>query len=267
MIPSAFDAAAATYDQEFTDSSVGRAQRRLVWFHLARVLSQLPAPAEVLEVNCGTGEDALWLAKQGHRVLATDISASMLVVAAQKAAQGGYRHAVTCARLAAQEIEPDTLGRRFDLVLSNFGGLNCLSPTDMRTLARRLPEMVSPGGRVLMVIMPPFCLWETFWSLITLRPGLAMRRWRKGPVMTQVHGTSFPIWYYRLGWLRRLFSDSFDCVRVRPVGFTVPPSALEGRLHKYPRLLSAMERIDRAFGRSSLLAAMSDHALLEFRRR
>lgn len=267
MIPSAFDAAAATYDQEFTDSSVGRAQRRLVWFHLARVLSQLPAPAEVLEVNCGTGEDALWLAKQGHRVLATDISASMLVVAAQKAAQAGYRHAVTCTRLAAQEIEPDTLGRRFDLILSNFGGLNCLSPTDMRALARRLPEMVSPGGRVLMVIMPPFCLWETFWSLITLRPGLAMRRWRKGPVMTQVHGTSFPIWYYRLGWLRRLFSDSFDCVRVRPVGFTVPPSALEGRLHKYPRLLSTMERIDRALGRSSLLAAMSDHALLEFRRR
>jgi len=266
VIPSAFDAAAATYDQDFTDSFVGRAQRRLVWHHLARVLSQLQAPAEVLEINCGTGEDALWLAKQGHRVLATDISDSMLAVAAQKAAQAGYRHAVTCARLAAQEIDPDTFGRRFDLVLSNFGGLNCLSPTDMRTLARQLPEMVSPGGRVLMVVMPPFCLWETFWSLVTLRPNLAVRRWRKGPVMTQVHGTSFPIWYYGLGWLRRLFSDSFDCVAVRPVGFTVPPSALEGWLRNYPQLLAVMERVDRAVGTSSLLAAMSDHALLEFRR-
>lgn len=267
MIPSAFDAAAATYDREFTDSIVGRAQRRLVWYHLARALSHLPTPAEVLEVNCGTGEDALWLAKQGHRVLATDISASMLVVAAQKAAQAGYRHAVTCTRMAAQEIEPDTFGRRFDLVLSNFGGLNCLSPADMQALAWRLPAMVNPDGRVVMVVMPPFCLWETFWSLVTLRPGLAARRWCQGPVMTQVHGASFPIWYHGLGWLRRLFSDSFDCVAVRPVGLTVPPSALEGRLRDYPRLLAAMERVDRAVGNSSLLAALSDHTLLEFRRR
>lgn len=267
MMAADFDEAAARYDNDFTDSCVGRAQRRLVWHHLDAVLRQVPAPASVLEINCGTGEDALWLASRGHGVLATDISAGMLAVAARKAAQAGGNLPLSWARLSAQELDLRTVGGPVDLVLSNFGGLNCLSPDQMAALARRLATLVRPGGWLVMVIMPPFCLWETAWNLLSLRPGLAARRWWRGPVTAQVGSARFPIWYYGAGRLRRLFADGFNCRAVRPIGLAVPPSALEGRFRPWPRLVAGLEGIDRRLGRSALMAALSDHMLLEFRRR
>lgn len=266
MIPAAFDGAAAGYDAEFTDSSVGRAQRRLVWEHLDNVLMQVPSPGDVLEINCGTGEDAVWLARRGCRVVATDISGAMLTVAAGKAARAGVQHAVTFARLGARDLEAGVFAHRFDLVLSNFGGLNCLSPDQMAGLADRLAEMVRPGGRVVLVVMPPFCLWETVWHLATLHPRAATRRWRS-PVTAQVGAATFPIWYYGARRLSDLFAAAFDCVAVRPVGLAVPPSAMERAFNAWPRTLDVLESIDRRLGKSAPLAGLSDHLLIELRRR
>lgn len=267
MIAADFDEAAVSYDRDFTDSQVGRAQRHLVWHHLDRLLSDLPAPATVLEINCGTGEDALWLAGRGHPVLATDISAGMLAVAKAKAARAGGDLPLTWARLSAQELDIHTVNGPFDLVFSNFGGLNCLSPDQMAGLARRLAALVRPGGRLVTVVMPSFCLWETAWNLLSLRPGMAARRWRQGAVMAQVGSARFPIWYYGPGRMQRLFQDGFDCVAARPVGLAVPPSALESRFRNWRRLVAGLEWIDRHLGNSARLAALSDHMLLEFRRR
>jgi ubiquinone/menaquinone biosynthesis C-methylase UbiE len=57
----AFDALAGEYDKMFTTSLIGRAQREAVW----DVLDRTFFPGEkILELNCGTGEDALHLARR-----------------------------------------------------------------------------------------------------------------------------------------------------------------------------------------------------------
>ncbi len=72
---------ADTYDATFTESSIGRAQRNVVWSALKRAFR----PGDrVLELNCGTGEDALFLAKLGVSVLACDASARMIEVAERR---------------------------------------------------------------------------------------------------------------------------------------------------------------------------------------
>ena len=38
----------------------------------------------MLEINCGTGIDADWLAKKGHFVIASDISSKMIEIAKKK---------------------------------------------------------------------------------------------------------------------------------------------------------------------------------------
>ena len=78
-----FDAAAAGYDTSFTHAVIGKAQRKRVYELLADVL-QKSAPQKILEVNCGTGEDAIWLAEQGFDVVATDLSEKMIGVAQNK---------------------------------------------------------------------------------------------------------------------------------------------------------------------------------------
>ena len=68
-----FDVLADTYDEVFTRSLIGQAQRAQVW----RVLEQAFSRGQrVLEINCGTGEDALFLVRQGIAVVASGQFAS-----------------------------------------------------------------------------------------------------------------------------------------------------------------------------------------------
>ena len=70
-----------------------RYKRNRVRKHLMKYLS--PA-SDILELNAGTGEDAIFLARQGHRVHATDISSGMQLKLSEKLAlQPTRRHRVS----------------------------------------------------------------------------------------------------------------------------------------------------------------------------
>ena len=77
----AFDSFAADYDRSFTTSAIGQRLRAAVW----RRLDAAFRPGDrVLELNCGTGEDAVYLGRRGVHVLTTDISTEMLTVTRAK---------------------------------------------------------------------------------------------------------------------------------------------------------------------------------------
>src|SRR5947209_887145 len=74
----AFDSVAAQYDATWTHSPVGRLQRQAIWTQL----KTLVRPGDrVLDLGCGTGEDAVWLESHGARVTAIDSSARMVSLA------------------------------------------------------------------------------------------------------------------------------------------------------------------------------------------
>ena len=65
----AFDHIGARYDVEFTNTELSRWFRQRAWERLAALYQ----PGDtVVEFGCGTGEDAIFLAKRGVRVLASD---------------------------------------------------------------------------------------------------------------------------------------------------------------------------------------------------
>ncbi|GAB4424772.1 MAG: class I SAM-dependent methyltransferase [Anaerolineae bacterium] len=262
MTPSAFDAFAPAYDAGFTHTRLGRWLRERVW----RVLADVSQPGQrVLELACGTGEDALWLARRGLSVVATDGSGLMLRVARGKTTCGGGAGNVAPVRLPLQQIIAGAApfaGPQFDGVLSNFGGLNTIG--DWRGLARGLSLLVRPGGWLVLVPMGPCCPWETGWHLAHGDAATALRRWRQ-PATANIGGQLIPVWYPSARHLRRDFAPWFTHRRTESLGLWLPPSYLGRLVERRPGLFARLYRLEQATAR--LTVGCGDHYISVFNRK
>jgi SAM-dependent methyltransferase len=252
--PHAFDAIAGTYDQTFTSVSIAALMRQAVW---RRADSLFHPGSIVLEMNCGTGEDAVHLAARGVRVKATDISLEMVRVATEKVIADGLSERVEISQLAWEEM--DSLPQSsFDGALSDFGGLNCV--LDLPSAAAALAGRLRPGSPVLLCVMGPVAIWEWLWFGIRLKPSKALRRLRRDPEWRGI-----PLRYPSPSALAQAFSRGFRVKRVSPLGLLLPP-CLESIATRWPRVIAALNRCERFFEAIPLLAWISDHYLLELER-
>lgn len=264
-----FDDLAASYDRDFTASAVGRAQRAAVWRRLALSFA---AGERVLELGCGTGEDALYLARRGVRVLATDASPAMVAAARRKVAAAGLEGLIDLRVMAIEDLAPPSGGPfggpcggpfegPFDGALSSFGALNCIA--ELAPVARRLGRWVKPGGRAVLCLMGPLVPWEWLWFLLRGRPRTALRRLRPGGVLWRGVRVRYP----GIRTVRRAFAPWWRARRVAAVGALVPPSYAEGWASRHPRLLAFLGRWERRLEAFPPLPWLADHYLLELERR
>lgn len=106
------------------------------------------APGRALDVGCGEGADAIWLARQGWRVTAVDVSTVALDRTAQHAIEARVVNRLDVGWYDAMAARPRLRARRHDLVAVHF--LHVPRP-DFETVYRRIGEAVAPGGRLLVV--------------------------------------------------------------------------------------------------------------------
>ena len=109
-LASPFEALASSYDDTFTRTCIGTRMRRAVW---RRLDAAFRSGDRVLELGCGTGEDAVHLAGRGVVVLATDPADGMVVEARAKAGRAGLEDRVTARTLDAGRLDETDLGRAF----------------------------------------------------------------------------------------------------------------------------------------------------------
>lgn len=257
--PAPFDALAESYDRIFSDSLIGRAQRSATWRHLDSTF--LPGQ-RLLELNCGTGVDALHLAEREVRVDAFDVSAAMIGVANRRLA-AGRRLPVRFDVLATEEL--GTIDSVYDGAFSNFGGLNCVQ--DLRQVAANLARVVRPLGNVLLCLASRFCVWETAWWLAHGKPAKAFRRLRRGGTTAELSpGSVVQVQYPPVRGVRRLFAPEFSLLAVHGIGLFVPPSYLEPYARSHPKLLGAAVSLDARVSSLPGLRCVADHVLLTFRR-
>ena len=109
-----FDVHAKNYNDIFTYSLIGKAQRSRV-FHFLNKQNTLENKLHILELNCGTGFDANSFSNMGHTVLATDISSEMIKVAKQN-----YKNpTIEFKQLDIRSITSTTFLDKFDFIFSN----------------------------------------------------------------------------------------------------------------------------------------------------
>ena len=252
----AFDAVAESFDERFGHWESVAAQRRAVRAELVRAF----APgARVIEVGGGTGEDAVWLARTGREVLLTDPSPTMVRIASSKLGALGMPMPVVA---AAEDLDSIADVGPFDGAFSNFAALNCV--TDLPAVARGLAALIRPGGRVLLVVFGSFAPGEWITQIARGEARSAFRRATRDTVEARLGGRKFPVRYHRAHDLIDAFAPAFRFVGRRGIGVFVPPSAAEPWITAHPRLLGALERMDRIASRS--LAMFGDHVLYEFER-
>jgi SAM-dependent methyltransferase len=259
MPAAVFDQFAHDYDEHF-GGILGRLFRRAVW----RWLDAAFQPGEqVLELSCGTGEDALHLAEQGVRIFATDPSAGMLEVARKKILAERGTEQIQLRRLAIEQL--DTLKEEFregfSGAFSNFGGLNFVA--DLRAAARALGALIKPGGRVVLCVVGPFVPWEWAWFLAHGHPIKAFRRLEPGGATWR----GVKVYYPSIRRTRRAFSSHFRVVRIGGLGILVPPPYTEKWARNHARLVAQLDRWERRIETWPLVPWLGDHYLLELMRR
>ena len=254
---SAFDALATDYDTHFTHTPIGTFMRQAV---RARLDSHFRLGHRVLELNCGTGEDAIYLGRRGVRVLATDLSPEMIRITRRKVAQAALTATVQVRQLALERLheldEPP-----FDGVLSNFGGLNCVA--DPTAVGRGLAPRLRPGAMVLLCVMGPWVPWEWGWFLCHGAPRTAFRRLRPGGVPWR----GLTIRYPSIRTVQRAFAPAFRKRRVSAVGALLPPPYTEPWPRRSPGVLNWLNRCERRLETVPPLPWLADHYLLELQRR
>ncbi len=251
----AFDAIAADYDRRFSETQIGSLMRQAVWLRCAERFAD---GSRVLEMNCGTGEDALWLARRGLRVLATDVSPAMLRVAERKRDALPGAESVRFRPLAWEGLGSLSEGG-FDGALSNFGGLNCVG--DLPGAGRALAAKLRPGAVAILCLMGPVVPWEWAWFLAHGNPSAAFRRLRPGAQWSGV-----TINYPSIFETRRAFAPDFDVLRISALGALLPPPYVEKWMSRYPRAMATLERWERRFDTVWPLPLLADHYVMELAR-
>ncbi len=251
-----FDALAADYDARFTTTPLGTHLRNAVH----RRLDARFAPGDrILELACGTGEDALHLGRRGVQVLATDASKVMIEKTRAKIAAAGLGDTIEARRLAIENLT--SLSGSFDGAFSDFGGLNCVM--DLGAVGQALADLLRPGAAVVLCVMGPLVPWEWAGFLIRGESRKAFRRLRRGGVEWR----GITVRYPSPAALRRAFIPAFRPLRLSAVGALLPPTEWEAWAGRHPRLLAALARWERRLETMPPLPWLADHYLLELARR
>jgi SAM-dependent methyltransferase len=260
----AFDAIAARYDDLFS-----AAANPLIAMMRARVMRAVdrhfPGPARLLEIGCGTGEDALSLAARGHRVVACDPAPGMIATARARFAAAGRLDAVELIHGSVEQIAEGwpARGQAVDGVFSNFAPLNCeLSLEPLRLLLERA---LRREGRFIAVVLPRFCPLEVALFLARAEPRAALRRFRRSAI-ADVEGRRFAMKYYGATDFDRALGPGFRRIETRSLGLVLPPLSFGNAFARVPGLLAALGAVEDRVSALPGLRRMGDHVLLVYER-
>ena len=233
----AFTKQAVVFDELYSSNLIIQYKRQRVREH---VTQWLKPSSEILELNAGTGEDAIWFASQGHNVHATDLSVGMQEQLKKKADRENVRSKVTSEICSFTALDKLKNKGPYDFIFSNFAGLNCTGELDK--VLRSLVQLLRSKGVVTLVILPGFCAWETMMFLRGKFKTAFRRFFSRNGVKAHIEGEYFTCWYYNPSFVIKHMQDNFDVLSIEGLCAIVPPSYLENFPKKRPSLFNWLKK-------------------------
>lgn len=258
----AFSKQAPVFDDLYGNDTIIRYKRKRVRDHMMQLLQP---QSHILELNAGTGDDAVYFAQQGHTVHATDISPGMQEMLVKKVNQQQLEKKITYELCSFTELENLRQPGPYDHIFSNFAGLNCTN--ELEKVLNSFSFLLNPGGMVTLVLLPKFCLWE-FVLLFKGKFKTAFRRFtgRKG-AKAHMEGEYFRCWYYNPSFIRKNLKNLFDTVSMEGLCTLVPPSYMTGFAEKHPGLYRFLKIRENKWKTSWPWKSIGDYYIITFRKK
>jgi ubiquinone/menaquinone biosynthesis C-methylase UbiE len=215
----------------------------------------------ILELNAGTGIDALTFAHWGCHVFATDISEGMLNVLNSKKQKVFYGYKIETRQLSFNNLS-SLAGKKFNHVFSNFGGLNCAEK--LESVVGQINLLLLSGGYATLVIMPPISPIE----IVTILKGNknAFRRFKKNGIDSKVENRHFKTYYYSANTVKAYFGKKYKRRYLQSLGLLVPPPHADHFVKKHLKLFEAMKSFDRTLGKFPLFRNVGDHFIISLQK-
>jgi ubiquinone/menaquinone biosynthesis C-methylase UbiE len=224
----AFSTQSVIFDDLYAGNTIVHYKRDRVRSH---VLQYVAPGSSILELNSGTGEDAIFFAVQGHQVHATDISIGMQQELKRKVSLNNLEDRISNEICSYTMLDQLKNKGPFDHIFSNFAGLNCTNELD-KVLAS-FDGLLNPNGTVTLVVLPKFSLWE-FLLLFKGKFRTAFRRFSPNGSKAHIEGLHFKCWYYNPSYIVKRLKNKFDLLSIEGLCTIVPPSYIEGFAEKHP---------------------------------
>ena len=226
----AFSTQSVIFDELYSGNTIINYKRERVRTHVLKLLN---TGDSILELNSGTGEDALFFARRGFTIHATDLSEGMQTELKRKVELSGLEKQITTELCSYTQLYKLKNKGPYDHIFSNFAGLNCTD--ELEKVLASFSDLLKPGGTVTLVILPKFCLWETL-LVFKGKFRTAFRRLFSGNgAKAHIEGVNFKCWYYNPSFITKRLKDKFNLVGLEGLCTIVPPSYIEGFAEKHPK--------------------------------
>lgn len=235
----AFNKQSPIFDKLYGNNPIIRYKRERVRNH---VLHYIKPGNKILELNAGTGEDAVFFAQSGFYVHATDISEGMQEELSKKVQKYKLNERVTTELCSFTNLSELQNKGPYDLIFSNFAGLNCTDKLD--EILQSFPELLKPGGIVILTLLPRFCIWEILLALKGNFKTAFRRFYNKNGASAHIEGLYFKCWYYNPGYILKALKTTFNLLKLEGLCAIVPPSYLETFPFKYPKIFAFLVKYE-----------------------
>jgi ubiquinone/menaquinone biosynthesis C-methylase UbiE len=259
---SAFNKQSAVFDKIYSGNTIIQYKRRRVREHVQQFLEPY---SNILELNAGTGEDAIYFAEQGHRVHATDISTGMQSRLAEKVKQHQLENKITHEMCSFTDL--DSLNRQgpYDLIYSNFAGLNCTD--ELEKVLQSFKPLLNDNGIVTLVLLPKFCLWETALAFRGKFKTAFRRFFRANGRKAHIEGEYFLCWYYNPSFVQQILRSDFEALSVEGLCTLVPPSYIENFAEKHPKTFHTLVSLEDKWKTKWPWRAIGDYYIISLRKK
>ena len=222
------------------------------------VMSFLRKSDKILEINAGTGTDAVFFAKKGFNVHATDISGGMIYQLKNKVIKYSLKDQISVQQCSFTELNKITCGP-FNYIFSNFGGLNCTP--DLLEVTKFFPDLLNRNGRITLVLMPPLCPWEIA-LIFRGQFKTAFRRLKKYGTRSHLEGKYFNTFYYSPQKTIEALGKKFRILKLQGLASFTPPPYMENFPGRFPTIYKNLNKFDKYFSNHFPFNHFADHFIL-----